>query len=184
MCLCYVSLPCGAVIWCVVADCGISRPYPLTFCVAYAESFVRGGPNLIDFFLKFSFSWWGNIGSKYHYKWAIFCPPAKRHLNGVLLAGRWWPNIECWLGSFVVFQGIRTSIAKKPYIFVIFQGAGGLDHLSHPLGPPMYCGIFRSYSLALCPSLHYATQEPKRIHVHLSSTKYHNKYLYSHIQHL
>ena len=25
-------------------------------------------------------------------------------------------------GSFVVFQWIHTSIAKKPYIFVIFQG--------------------------------------------------------------
>ena len=34
-------------------------------------------------------------------------------------------QIECWLGSFVIFQGIRTSIAKKPYIFVIFQGGGG-----------------------------------------------------------
>ena len=28
-------------------------------------------------------------------------------------------------GSFVVFQRIRTSIAKKPYSFVIFQGGGG-----------------------------------------------------------
>ena len=36
-----------------------------------------------------------------------------------------WPNIECWLGSFVIFQRIQTSIAKKPYIFVIFQGWGG-----------------------------------------------------------
>ena len=26
--------------------------------------------------------------SKYHYKWAIIDPPAKRHLNGVSLAGR------------------------------------------------------------------------------------------------
>ena len=25
------------------------------------------------------------------------------------------------------FQGIRTSIAKRLYIFVIFQGGGGLD---------------------------------------------------------
>ena len=21
-----------------------------------------------------------------------------------------WPTLECWLGSFVIFQGIRTSI--------------------------------------------------------------------------
>ena len=47
---------------------------------------------------------------------------AKRHLNGVLLVCQWWPSIESWLGSFVVFKWIRTSIAKKPYIFVIFQG--------------------------------------------------------------
>ena len=52
-----------------------------------------------------------------------------------LLACRWWPDIECWLGSFVTFQGIRTSIAKKPYIFQIFQG--GPDPLSPPLDPPM-----------------------------------------------
>ena len=38
-------------------------------------------------------------------------------------------HIECWLGSVVIFQGIRTSIAKtEPYIFVIYQG--GPDPLS------------------------------------------------------
>ena len=38
-----------------------------------------------------------------------------------------WPNIECWLGkcSFVIYQGIRNSIAKKPYILGIFEGGGG-----------------------------------------------------------
>ena len=64
-------------------------------------------------------------------------PPAKRHLNGISLACRWWHYIECWLGSFVAFKGIRTSIAKKPFIFVIFQGGGGLDSLSSPLDPHM-----------------------------------------------
>ena len=33
-----------------------------------------------------------------------------------------WPNIECRLDSFVIFQGIQTSTAKQPYKFVIFQG--------------------------------------------------------------
>ena len=32
-------------------------------------------------------------------------------------------------GSFVIFQGIRASIAKKPYSFVIFHGG------SSPLPP-------------------------------------------------
>ena len=36
------------------------------------------------------------------------------------------------IGSFVIFQGIRTSIAKKPYIFVIFQGGSG-----PPVPPPL-----------------------------------------------
>ena len=51
--------------------------------------------------------------------------PAHVHWNDISLAGRRLPNIECCLGSFVIFQGIWTSIAKKPFIFVIFQGGGG-----------------------------------------------------------
>ena len=35
-------------------------------------------------------------------------------------------KIECWLGSFVIVQEIRTIIAKKPYIFCFFSaGASG-----------------------------------------------------------
>ena len=45
---------------------------------------------------------------------------------------RWWPNIECWFGSHLIFQGIGTSIARKPYIFVIFQGGSG-----PPVPPPL-----------------------------------------------
>ena len=47
-----------------------------------------------------------------------------QYLEGVSLAGRCWSNIECWLASFVIFQGIRTSIAKKPYSYVISQVVG------------------------------------------------------------
>ena len=47
-------------------------------------------------------------------KRAIISPPAKRHLNGVSLAGSWWLNIECWLGGFVIFQGILTSRGSGP----------------------------------------------------------------------
>ena len=43
----------------------------------------------------------------------------------------------------MIFQGIRTSIAKKPYIFVIFQGGwGGPDPLFPPLDPHMMCKSF------------------------------------------
>ena len=47
----------------------------------------------------------------------------------------------------MIFKGIRTSIAKKPYIFVIFQG--GLDPLSTPLDPRMVWLFTDSYILAL-----------------------------------
>ena len=46
--------------------------------------------------------------------------------------GQTWNGLD----SFVIFQGIPTSIAKEPYIFVIFQG--GPDPLSPPpLDPHM-----------------------------------------------
>ena len=36
----------------------------------------------------------------------------------------------------VIFWGIRTGIARKPYIFVIFQGGGGGGGGSGPPVPP------------------------------------------------
>ena len=59
------------------------------------------------------------------------------YLNGVSLAGRWWPNIECSIGSLVVLQG--TSIAKTPIFFVIFQGGGGSGPPVPPPDPHMIC---------------------------------------------
>ena len=54
--------------------------------------------------------WSGSPGNSLSYKtiiqrWAIICPPAKRHLNGVSLAGRLWPLI-------VVFGSSLTSSTK------------------------------------------------------------------------
>ena len=36
--------------------------------------------------------------------------------RNALLTCLFWPNIECWLNSFVIVQEIRTSIAFKLYI--------------------------------------------------------------------
>ena len=41
--------------------------------------------------------------------------------SGVLLAADDGPTLNAGLVA-VIFQGIRTCIARKPYIFVIFQG--------------------------------------------------------------
>ena len=46
------------------------------------------------------------------------------------------PTLNARLGSFVILQGIKTSIAKKPYSFVIFQD-GGPD----PLPPPLWIRV-------------------------------------------
>ena len=96
------------------------------------ESFLRGGPNSIMLFLVDKGMDDPNT--------AINGPSSAHQQNAIEMAFHWraddrWHYIECWLGSFVIFQGIRTSIAKKPYIFVIFQG--GPDPLSSPLDPPM-----------------------------------------------
>ena len=53
------------------------------------------------------------------------------------MAFRWraddGPAFNAGLVTLLIFQGIRTNIAKKPYIFVIFQGGGS--------GPPVLLWI-------------------------------------------
>ena len=44
----------------------------------------------------------------------------KRRFAGVLMMAQ-----HCWLSSFLIFQGILISIAKKPYISYDFSGGGG-----------------------------------------------------------
>ena len=61
-------------------------------------------------------------------------------------------NIECWLGSLVLFQGIGTSIAMKLYILWIFRGGAGPGPLS-PLwirpcrGQTHIVGIVHTYGV-------------------------------------
>ena len=49
-------------------------------------------------------------------------PLSARQRNVIFTGEPTWPNIECWHGSFVIFQGIRISIANKTNNFMIFQG--------------------------------------------------------------
>ena len=60
-----------------------------------------------------------------------------RFTGGPMMAQHWM--LAWYVHSFVIFQGIRTSIAKKLYIFVIFHGVP--DPLSPPLDPHMECNI-------------------------------------------
>ena len=78
------------------------------------ENFVRGGP----------FFFYQGAEKPTNTKTG---PSLVNQGNAISLAGWLWPKIECWLGSFVIFQGIwiPISIVKKNYIFVIFRGGGG-----------------------------------------------------------
>ena len=79
--------------------------------------------------------------NKYHYKRALIGLPAKRHLNGVSLACRLWPKIECWYGSLWFFNGSGPVLLRNP-IFLWFYRAVGPDPLHHPpLNPPIFGGL-------------------------------------------
>ena len=123
-------------------SCWCKVMYPCADPKVFSES--------VQLWLCFFFflSWWGEKGSKYLYKWAIIDQPVKRHLNGISLAGQWWPNIECWLGSFVVLQEIRSSIGKKPYIFLIFQGGVWTPFL--PLWIRTWCIHVKIFWYSMC----------------------------------
>ena len=65
--------------------------------------------------------------TEYHNNWPIVGWPVD---NG--------PKLNASLVAFVILQGIRTSIAKKPYNFFYFSGGWGRDTLSPPpLDSPM-----------------------------------------------
>ena len=78
-------------------------------------------------------------------------------------------NIERWLGNFVIFQGIQTSIAKKPYILVNFQGGvEGLDPVP-PLDPSMICQeCICIYAIDISRQ-HFLDQNISRIRVKITS---------------
>ena len=92
--------------------------------VCHAESFGGGGVVQLRRFCLFLL--------------CVFLVNKGKTKNDVWLAGR-----RCWLGSFVIFQGLRTCIAKEPYSFVIFQGGGGGYGSAHVCN----CGIFWSNSI-------------------------------------
>ena len=48
-------------------------------------------------------------------------PASETPFDGVSLACWWWPNVECWLGSFWEIQGIRSSIAKNSMFLWFFR---------------------------------------------------------------
>ena len=54
-------------------------------------------------------------------------PASETPLNGVSLACRWQPNVECWLGSFENSRGSGPVLLRNS---IFLQGGGGPDPLS------------------------------------------------------
>ena len=103
----------------------------IVFLLSHAriQNFLPEGAQLWQlfffFFFFFFFSWWDERGSKYHNMRANIVPPVKR----VSLACRWWPNIEFWLGSFVLFRESGQVLPWNPIYVWFFRGGGGPDPL-------------------------------------------------------
>ena len=145
-----------------------------------ARKFCQRGSNFDNFF----FNLIREEGSKYDYFWgAIIGPPANRHLNGVSLAGRWWPNNECWLGSFVIFRGLGSVLLRDP-IFLWFStpppfwSAHGVHKLQHSTTlerttcqPPAPCAAYAyTWRLSLWLSYQQTVCETHFLQISVSSS--------------
>ena len=84
------------------------------------------------FVLFFIISWWGEGGSKYHYKWAIVGPPAKRQ------ALPWSANDGPTLNAGLVhvalwfFKVSGPDLQRNPIFFCDFSG----EMVQNPRPPP------------------------------------------------
>ena len=65
-------------------------------------------------------------------------PPVKRQLNGVLLVGRWCPNIECCLDQYYTEYCSRSVLIRNP-IALLFARMGSGPTASLP--PPIFIGL-------------------------------------------
>ena len=94
---------------------------PPSVCQSCAdpESFVRGGPTLTTFLI--------DEGRDDPNTTLIGPSLASQRFAGVPMMAQHWMLV----GSFVIFQGIRTCIAKEPNSLVLFHGVG-----SEPPAPP------------------------------------------------
>ena len=90
---------------------------------------------VFQLWLRF-FIWWGQRGSKYHCKRAIIGPPAKRHLNGVSLAGRWWPKLNAGMVALWFYRGSGPVLQRNPIFLCFFRGYGSPAPYPPPPPPP------------------------------------------------
>ena len=90
----------------------------LYICGAEPESFVSG--DLVRVFLRQAIIQLSGPSSAHQRNaiwWRFAGWPMMAKTIGISQAVRWWPIIKCWLGSFVVFEGVRTSIPEETHSF-------------------------------------------------------------------
>ena len=111
----------------------IVKHFTLCSC---ADPETRGGPTLSSFFAFFLVDERGNDPNT-----TESGSSSARQRNAIKMAFCWraddGPTFNACLVALWFFQGIRTSIAKKPY-FVIFQGEGVRTPCPPILDPRMY----------------------------------------------
>ena len=85
-----------------------------------------------------------------------------------VMAFRWQaddgPTLKAGLLTLLIFHGIRTSIAKEPYIFVILQGWGSWPLPPPPLDPRMTVYECDSNYLLLTGSSMIISQEKQPLY--------------------
>ena len=64
-------------------------------------------------------------------------PASEAPLNGISLACRCWPNVECWLVSFENFRGSGSVLLRNPYFCDFPVGGGGFGGGPDPPVPPL-----------------------------------------------
>ena len=67
-------------------------------------------------------------------------PASETPLNGISLACRWWPNVECWPGRFDNFRGSGPVLLRNS-IFLWFSGGGGVRTPCPPSGSAHGTGL-------------------------------------------
>ena len=103
--------------------------YAYNYNMPGSRKFCQRGSNFDRFFFAFLVD--EEVGSKYHYWRAISGPPGKSHLNGILLACRWWPNIDSFVTVVALwfFRGSETVLLRNPIFLWFFRGGGCPDPL-------------------------------------------------------
>ena len=68
-------------------------------------------------------------------------PASETHLNGVSLACRWWPNVECWLGNFENFRGSGPVLLRNSIFLWFFRWGWGVRTPCPPSGSAHGTGL-------------------------------------------